>query len=209
MSIGTLKRKRVFGPRSTGTLMTPKEFDAAEFEEGWRYELIHGVLIVSPSPLENERDPNGQLEHWLRTYQESHPKGYLLEATVSEQTLRTNGNRRRADRVLWIGLGRMPRKGETPTVVVEFVSAGRRDRKRDYEEKRDEYRAMGIREYWIIDRFNRCMTVYRFDSGKTKARILKENQVFTTELLPGFEFSLAALFKFADRWPDVPETEFP
>jgi Uma2 family endonuclease len=207
MSIGTLKSKRIFGPRSTGTLMTAREFDAAEFEEGWRYELIHGVLVVSPSPLENERDPNEELGHWLRTYQESHPSGFHLNATVPEQTLRTKGNRRRADRVLWIGLGRVPRKGETPTVVVEFVSAGRQDRKRDYEEKRDEYRAIGIREYWIIDRFNRRMTVYQYEGGKSHRRFLKENQVYTTELLPGFELPLAALLTFADRWPDVPDSD--
>jgi Uma2 family endonuclease len=101
----------------------------------------------------------------------------------------------------------MPRKGQTPTVVVEFVSAGRRDRKRDYEEKRDEYRAIGIREYWIIDRFNRRMTVYQFEGGKAHRRVVKEEQVFTTELLPGFELPLAGLFTFADRWPDEPDTD--
>jgi Uma2 family endonuclease len=185
--------------------MTAKEFDGAEFAEGWRYELIHGVLIVSPSPLENERDPNEELGHWLRTYQESHQSGFHLDATLPEQTIRTNGNRRRADRVLWIGLGRLPRKGDTASVVVEFVSAGRRNRKRDYEEKRDEYQGIGIREYWIIDRFERRMTVYRFEGSKPQRRLVKENQVYTTELLPGFELPLAGLLKFADRWPDEDE----
>jgi len=28
------------GPQSNGMLLTPEEFDAAQFEEGWRYELI-------------------------------------------------------------------------------------------------------------------------------------------------------------------------
>src|SRR5215471_9031399 len=138
------KRRREFGPHSAGTIMTPQEFDRADFVEGWRYELIHGVLVVSPTPLENERDPNGELEYWLRSYRDNHPQGAALDATLSEHTVKTKKNRRRADRVIWAGLGRRPRKGETPSVIAEFVSAGKRDRLRDYEEKRDEYMEIGV-----------------------------------------------------------------
>jgi hypothetical protein len=38
------------GPRSSGAPLTPSQFDTAEFEEGWRSELVRGVLIVSPRP---------------------------------------------------------------------------------------------------------------------------------------------------------------
>ena len=49
-------------------LMTPEEFDAADdFDEHYAYELIHGVLIVSPPPGEAERDPNGELDFLLRS----------------------------------------------------------------------------------------------------------------------------------------------
>src|SRR5262245_1065343 len=139
MATVSAKRRREFGPESAGTLMTPREFDRADFVEGWRYELINGVLVVSPPPLESERDPNEERGHWLRTYRDSHPKGWCLDATLPEQTVNTQANRRRADRVIWAGLGRQPRPKDAPTVVVEFVSEGKRDRKRDYEEKRDEY----------------------------------------------------------------------
>ena len=36
---------------------------------------------------------------------------------------------------------------------MEFVASGKRNIKRDYEEKRDEYLALGVSEYWVIDRF--------------------------------------------------------
>ena len=49
------------GPDANGMLITPAEFDGAECEAGWRYELIRGVLIVTPAPLEEERDPNEEL----------------------------------------------------------------------------------------------------------------------------------------------------
>jgi Uma2 family endonuclease len=205
MATVTMKETRVFGPSSAGTLMTPREFDKAEFVEGYRYELIKGVLIVSPSPLENERDPNEELGHLLRNYRDDHPEGKALNATLPEHTIRTKQDRRRADRVIWAGLGRRPRQRETPTIIVEFVSEGKRDRTRDYEEKRDEYLAIGVKEYWVFDRFQRTLTVYARRGGKVKKQTYREKQTYTTELLPGFELPLARLFALADLWPEGEE----
>jgi Uma2 family endonuclease len=203
MATGTMKRVRVFGPESNGTLMTPKEFDQAEFVEGWRYELIYGVLIVSPPPLEGERDPNEELGYLLRLYRDTHPHGSTMDSTLSEHTVKTRGNRRRADRVIWAGLGRQPRKGERPTIVAELVSAGKRDRRRDYEEKRDEYLEVGVREYWVFDRFQRTIAVFSRRGGKAQKKVIREKQTYTTELLPGFEVPLARLLALADHWPEA------
>src|SRR5262249_61870566 len=116
------KRKRVrsFGPESNGILMSPREFDRAQFVEGWRYELINGVLIVTSTPSRNERSPNQYLGHLLLVYQETHPQGSALDDTLPEEMVDTGVNRRRADRVIWAGLGRQP-TDETPTIIVEFV----------------------------------------------------------------------------------------
>lgn len=195
------------GPGSAGTLMTLREFDRAEFVEGYRYELINIVLIVSPIPSPNERDPNEELGHLLRTYRTSHPEGVSLDGTLFEQTVKTLANRRRADRVIWAGLGRQPRPGETPTIIAEFVSKGKRNRTRDYEEKRDEYMAMRVSEYWIIDRFERLMTVYSRCGSRTKTQIVRENKTYQTGLLPGFELPLAHLLAIADRWAESDENE--
>jgi Uma2 family endonuclease len=205
MATVTVKKKRLFGSESAGILMAPREFDRAEFVEGNRYELIHGVLVVTPSPLEKERDPNGELEYLLRLYRDTHPEGKALDATLPEHTVRTKANRRRADRVIWAGLGRLPRRKDTPTIVVEFVSAGKKDRTRDYEEKRAEYMARGVKEYWIFDRFRRTLTVYAAREGKAKKQVIREKQTYATELLPGFELPLARLFALADRWPEGEE----
>jgi Uma2 family endonuclease len=206
------KQKRItkeieFGPASSGILMTPEEFDAAEFEEGWRYELINGVLVVSPTPLEAETDPNEELGYWLRAYKETHPRGSCIDKTLPEQTIRTGSNRRRADRAIWAGLGRLPRRFETPMIIAEFVSKGKRNRVRDYETKRDEYMAINVLEYWIIDRFDRCMVVFMPYQGKTKHRVVREDQVYKTPLLPGFELPLAKLLALTDEWAKRDEEE--
>ena len=46
----TKTRRLRLGPRSAGVLLTTEEFDRARFVEGWRYELINEVLVVSPIP---------------------------------------------------------------------------------------------------------------------------------------------------------------
>ena len=202
MATAVLKKQaRRFGPESNGILMTPAEFDRAEFVEGWRYELINGVLIVSPPPLDNEVDPNEELCYLLRGYQENHPQGSALDVTLGEREVRTGQNRRCADRVIWAGLGRLPRRREKPTIIVEFVSEGKRNWKRDYETKRDEYVAMGVKEYWVIDRFQHTITVFYQGSGKTRKRVVRGNHTYKTDILPGFELPLARLFALADRWP--------
>jgi hypothetical protein len=98
-----------YDPKDNGILMTPREYDRARFVEGWRYELVNGILIVSRTPLRNERDPNQELGHMLRVYQETHPQGSCLDATLPEEEVVTGRNRRRVDRAIWAGLGRLPR----------------------------------------------------------------------------------------------------
>jgi Uma2 family endonuclease len=188
------------GPDANGMLLAPQEFDTADFEEGWRYELVRGVLIVTPSPSHKERDPNDELGYLLRRYHSDHPQGSALDATVSEETIQVGDERRRADRAIWAGLGRLPADEEVPTIVIEFVSAGRRSRQRDYEEKRDEYLGAGVREYWIIDRFTRTMPVFSSAQTASQPQSVHEQESYTTTLLPGFELPLARLFELADRW---------
>lgn len=190
---------RRIGPESNGMLMTPDEYRAVEkWDEHYKYELVHGVLIVVPPPPAGERGPNGHLEHWLLTYQQSHANGGALDDTLSEQELETPSGTRRADRAIWCGLGRQPDETiDVPTILVEFVAKRARDRKRGYEEKRADYAGIGVKEYWIIDRFRRTMTVCR---GAKDLQIVKEAETYRTDLLPGFELSLAKLLAVADRW---------
>ena len=187
------------GPGAAGLSMTPDEFDGlGEWDENYKYELIHGVLVVTPPPPIQERDPNEELGYWLRSYRDNPREGSAMDATVSEHYLSTNNNRRRVDRVIWAGIGH-PFNARTtlPVIVVEFVSIGRRDWLRDYVEKRVEYLTAGIREYWIIDRFRRILTVYQ--SGKAEV-VLNESGTYRTPLLPGFELPLGRLLALADRW---------
>ncbi|MBI3463507.1 MAG: Uma2 family endonuclease [Planctomycetes bacterium] len=130
------------GPESAGLMMTPEEFDAiTDYDELYWYELIRGVLVVRPFAAEAERALNDELGYLLRSFQRNHPQGAVLDATLFGQYVRTADSRRRADRVTWCGLGRRPNPAvDVPTIVVEFPSAGKAAWRRDYVEKRREYR---------------------------------------------------------------------
>jgi len=189
------------GPESNGMHMTPEEFDALDdWDENYRYELVNGVLIVVPPAGAGERSPNDDLGYLLRSYQETKVGRSIIDETMFEQTIVCGGNRRRADRAIWTGLGRAPDPlRDTPSIVIEFVSKSRRDRRRDYDVKRGEYLDAGVREYWVIDRYARSMTV--FQPGNEKI-VIAEQDVYTTDLLPGFELPLGRLLSKADPYRD-------
>lgn len=91
----------ILGPALAGTLMTPEEFDqAGEADDRFTYELIHGVLVVAPPPLEEERGPNEELAFLLHLYRTQHPQGcasttrcpnniFARPATAAELTVRS------------------------------------------------------------------------------------------------------------------------
>jgi Uma2 family endonuclease len=148
-----------------------------------------------------ERDPNEELGYLLRIYRDTNPEGRALDFTVAEQTIHATPQRRRADRAIWAGLGRQPdEEADLPEIVVEFVSARKRDAQRDYQTKRDEYLAAGVREYWIIDRFRRTLTVHRQGPEGPVTLVVTEDQDYETPLLPGFVLPLARLLARADAW---------
>lgn len=203
MAIPATDTEIMLYPDMAGVLMTPEEFDLAEKDpdDCSRYELVHGVLVVTPIPSEAEANPNEELAYILRAYQENHPQGSALDATLSERFVHLSDARRRADRPIWAGLGRRPdTRIDVPTIAIEFVSAGRRSWRRDYVEKRREYAAVGVQEYWVIDRFERIMTVYGKDVSPTGERVVAEDEIYQTPLLPGFELPLARILAAADHW---------
>lgn len=87
------ERKFIPGPASAGILLTREESD-----EEYRFELVHGVLVVTPFSFNEEAGPNELLGSLLPGYQKTHPAGSTLDDTLPQQYVRTPTSRRIADR---------------------------------------------------------------------------------------------------------------
>ena len=85
-------------------------------------------------------------------------------------------------------------------LVMEVVSGGAKDRRRDLKDKRKEYAQAGIPEYWIVDPRDERITVLRLE-GKEYAvhGVYTEGMTAVSHLLPGFEVD--ATTAFAQRLP--------
>jgi hypothetical protein len=151
-----------------------------------------------PIPLPEVAGPNELLGHLLLSYQENHPLGSALGDTLPQQYVRTPAKLRLADRLIWTGLGRLPKVGQDlPSIAVEFVES--LGSPLYYGDKRKEYMAVRIREYWIVDRFRRTLTVIQRRRGKIHDRVIAENETYESPLLPGFKLPVARLLAAADR----------
>ena len=74
------------------------------------------------------------------------------------------------------------------------------DRRRDYVEKKSVYMALGISEYWIIDRFRRTLTVVRNLGSEVEEEVITEKGHYKLALLPGFSLPLKKMLAIADAW---------
>jgi Uma2 family endonuclease len=84
-------------------------------------------------------------------------------------------------------------------LVMEVVSEGPENRKRDLVEKRREYAAAGIREYWIVDPQQKSITVLALRDGKYRVHgKYVRGDVAKSALLPGFEVDVTACLAAGD-----------
>jgi Uma2 family endonuclease len=68
-----------------------------------------------------------------------------------------------------------------PSLVVEVVSPNQS--KRDYEDKRQEYGARGIPEYWIVDPLLNKVTVLQLKDGVYQDQVYTADQPIVSLLL--------------------------
>jgi Uma2 family endonuclease len=81
-------------------------------------------------------------------------------------------------------------------IVIEVVCTS--STHRDYENKREDYWELGVREYWIVDLDRRSLTVLRRGRGKWTEKAVAEDGSYTSRLLPGFTLNLAPVFAAMD-----------
>jgi len=171
-------------------------------DDGLRHEIIDGELYVSPAPGAPHQSISLALSAMLWHYLEANPIGRVFEAPFDVE-LRTHDIVEPdvlyfSNAVAEVALKPSHLKG-VPELVVEIESASTRERDRTL--KRRLYDDTGVREYWRIVPKSRTVEVHtRPQPGDAfmAPRGLPPPDVLTSPLLPGFEVSLARLFRGSD-----------
>ena len=170
-------------------------------DDGKRHELIDGEHYVTPSPNRKHQKVLGNLHLLIGNWLEQHPIGQVYFAPfdvifsmfdVVEPDLLYMSNERAA-RVLTDANV----KG-APELVVEIGSEGTRGR--DETLKRRLYERAGVSEYWVVDPEIDVVRVYRRGTDGFKRPIeltAEDNDVLTTQLLPGLPLPLARVFRLS------------
>lgn len=202
--MATITSPLQLGPADRGRALSLREYLDAEVAEGYRYELSRGRLEVTQVPGEF---PHGLILYFLyralARYDEQHPGVILRFGGAGEYqiVLPGRGSGRNPDlAVTTRGTTRDASGRRPPSLVFEVVSRGRRARRRDYEAKREEYLAAGMREYWIVDPEAHRVTVLLRDGDSWEERAFVDGQRAEGLILPGFGVDVATI------WPR-PEAE--
>ncbi len=158
-------------------------------------ELTDGCLEFLPMPMPYHQLIAHYFWSLLHAYVTSKGLGYVLMAPLPVRL--GPGTFREPD----IGFFRphqipnVKRQPQGADLVVEVVSEGYENRKRDLETKRVDYAKAGIAEYWIIDPEERRISVLTLDGLSYREHgVFTPGTQATSVLLPGFQIDVSAAF---------------
>lgn len=84
-----------------------------------------------------------------------------------------------------------------PDLVIEVVSQGAENERRDRTVKRQAYSKFGVQEYWVVDRYQQTIEVYRLEQGQLilVTTLANSNDRLSTPLLPAFSCLVSQVFE--------------
>jgi len=162
-----------------------------------RYELMEGEIVVSPPPGLTHQRALGNLLHVLLNYLDEHPIGevFTTPGVTFDQfnsvipDITYSSNARMAE------IGRGEHIAGAPELMIEFVSPGNRNARRDRVLKRRVYGKQGVHEYWIVDPLKRTVEVYGLRENSLDLLVtLQSDDEISTPLLPGLAIPLVKIF---------------
>lgn len=157
-------------------------------------EFVNGRLEFPSMPTMSHQKIVLLLSGLLLAFVNGNNLGTVLVAPMKVKVAR---RKFREPDVLFMHREHADRMGEDywkgADLVMEVVSADPEDRKRDLVEKRDDYAAAGIHEYWIVDPEKQTITVLRLAGRQYVVHgEFRKGTVATSHLLPGFTVDVSS-----------------
>ena len=165
---------------------------------GWRFEIIDGELFVTKAPSNEHQRVCTRAASELDTWSMNTGLGYVLS---TPGLIFADGDDVIPD-VVWVSSERMPllhgpdrHLHAAPELVLEVLSPGSSNQRRDLEVKLALYSRRDVPEYWSIDwQLERVLVYRRQGAALTLAATLNRDGILTSPLLPGFAGPVSRLF---------------
>jgi Uma2 family endonuclease len=128
-------------------------------DDGNKYELIHGVLYVTPGPTDQHETIAARLTRLLDPYVAAQGLGYVYHPRA---VFNIDGSEVEPDLMVRqpnTTAGAKWENAPLPSLIIEIASPS--TRRRDRTDKRDFYREYHIPDYWIVDGDLRTIAVVR------------------------------------------------
>jgi len=167
-------------------------------DEWRRYEIIDGELFVSKAPGNEHQIACGEIIIALGEWNRRSRRGVVLpgpgvifgeaDSVIPDVVWASH------ERYALIA-GEDHHLHGAPELVVEVLSPGATNERRDREAKLKLYSVQGVREYWIADWRAQTGAVYRRREAQLHLEAtLRRDDTLTSPLLPDFALPLARLF---------------
>ena len=169
--------------------------DYMKMDDGRRYELIGGELIVVPSPRPKHQRVSGRIFNKFENFLKNNYLGEVFDAPIDivlgEHIVQPD--------ILFIAKGRLDIIGElniqgAPDLVVEILSPN--TAAHDKKKKSQLYFKHGVKEYWLVDPDAKLVDVFK--AGEKEWRwvgTFDQDDILGSSLLPGLEIKLFEVFK--------------
>lgn len=182
--------------RSENPRMSVEEFIKLSASSDMRYEFIDGEVYLMTSPTFEHQRVIGEvfslINLWSRG-KKCKPVVAPLDVTLIRDESK---NIVQPDIVVICDSENIDEQGRyngTPSMVLEVLSESTRNK--DMIKKLNLYMVSGIKEYWMVNPWNREIYIYSFLAGEiSNYRVFKGAEVAGSEVLEGLEVALEVVF---------------
>src|SRR6266567_8676856 len=163
-------------------------------DDGSRYEIVDGELYVAKQPDWQHQLVGFRLGFLLQVWNEQSQAGLV---NLTPGIIFADDTNVVPD-VIWISQERLKaalhkdgKLHSAPELVVEVLSPGAENERRDREVKVKLYSRHGVKEYWVVNWQAQNLEVYRrTNTLLTLEKTLEGNDTLDSPLLPGFHYKV-------------------
>jgi len=167
-------------------------------DDGYKYDMIQGVLHMSPSPFFEHCYAVSQFIYLLTGYLKKKPVGFAVSEI--DILLPDGGDILRPDISFLFKEHKDIIIGHihgVPDLICEVLS--QKTATRDFGEKAERYLKNGVKEYYILDPRDKSMQIWLNRKTKWEKIICQKGDMLKSQILQGFHISAEEIFSEIDE----------